>query len=70
MIDENDLIDNKPTPEQLQEMLLAAFKENNEEKCLELLKEDVNPIKEDKEGWSPLLWASFHGNEKLVKILL
>jgi len=51
-------------------MLLLAFKENNEEKCLELLKEDINPTKEDKEGWSPLMWASFHGNEKLVKILL
>jgi ankyrin repeat protein len=35
-----------------------------------MLKEDVNPTKEDKDGWSPLMWAAFHGNERLVKLLL
>jgi ankyrin repeat protein len=34
------------------------------------LNKDSNPCKEDKDGWSPLQWAAFHGNEKMVKMLL
>lgn len=58
------------SPEECQNRLAQAFKDNDVETCLEYLKLDVNPLKEDKEGWSPLQWAAFHGNEQLVKILL
>lgn len=51
-------------------MLGKAFKENNTEECIELMAKEVNVLKEDKEGWTPLMWACFHGNEKLVKILI
>lgn len=44
-------------------MLNKAFKDDNTEECLDLLSKDVNPLKEDKEGWTPLMWAAFHGNE-------
>lgn len=52
-------------------MLQEAFKNNDTEKCLEYLKvEGINVHKEDKDGWTLLGWASFHGNDRLVKVLL
>lgn len=70
MIDLDENAEPEMTPEEIQAKLNQAFKENDEPTCLEYLNKDANPLKEDKDGWTPLQWAAFHGNEKLVKILL
>ncbi len=51
-------------------MLHEAFKNNETDWAIELLQQEVNALKEDKDGWTPLSWAAFYGNEKLVKVLL
>jgi ankyrin repeat protein len=67
-----DLEDEPPeiTTEEYQEMLHKAFRDNNTEEALELLEKDLNMNMEDKDGWTPLAWAAFYGNEVLVKKLL
>ncbi len=60
----------EPTPEEYQLMMHKAFQDNDTDEALRILGKDVNVNEADKDGWVPLAWASFHGNEKLVKQLL
>ena len=50
------------TPEQLDEGLLKACKENNYEEAQFYLSKHASPTVE-KDGWNPLLWAANNGNE-------
>ncbi len=57
------------TQEQLDENLLKACKDNNIEDAEFWLSKGSNPCYE-KDNWNPLLWASCHGNETIVRFLL
>jgi ankyrin repeat protein len=60
----------KLTPEQLDEGLLKACKENNYDEALFFLQNHASPTCQDKEGWNPLLWAACNGNEQIVRLLI
>lgn len=51
-------------------MMHQAAKDNNTEEMKKCLKQEVNVQLKDSEGWTPLAWAAFYGNEELVRILL
>ena len=50
------------SPEQLNEMLLKACKENNYEDAQLFLSKHAMATYENN-GWNPLLWAASNGNE-------
>lgn len=51
-VDEN--AEPEMSPEEIQSRLNQAFKDNDEATCIEYLNKDSNPLKEDKDGWTPL----------------
>ena len=55
--------------EQLDDNLLKSCKDNNHEDAAMWLSKHASPTVE-KEGWNPLLWASSHGNEVLLRLLI
>jgi hypothetical protein len=55
--------------EQLDDNLLKSCKDNNNEDAAMWLSKHASPTVE-KEGWNPLLWASSHGNEVLLRLLI
>jgi hypothetical protein len=54
----------------LNEKLLRAVKQNQAEDVRELLNRNANPIIEDKDGWTPLIWAAVKGHEEIIRILI
>lgn len=57
-------------PEQLKIDLLAACRENNQERVVELLAERNCDVVFEHDGWSPILWAACNGNEDIVRKLI
>lgn len=58
-------------PEEANQNLLQACKDNDEETALEYLQgKEINASYEDEEKWTPLSWVCCNGNEKLAKILI
>ena len=57
-------------PEQLRTDLLAACRENNQERVIELLGEKNCDVVFEHDGWSPILWAACNGNEDIVRLLI
>ena len=57
-------------PEQLRTDLLAACRENNQERVVELLAEKNCDVVFEHDGWSPILWAACNGNEDIVRQLI
>jgi ankyrin repeat protein len=55
--------------EEKNERLLKACKENNFEEAEYFIQLQAVPTFE-KEGWTPLLWASMNGNEQIVRLLI
>ena len=56
-------------PEKATEKLILACKENNLEEVKFALSKNAIPT-EEKDGWSPLLWAACNGNEDIVRELI
>ncbi len=57
------------SPEQLDDGLFKACKENNYDDAAFFLSKHANPTVE-KDGWNPLLWAANNGNEEIVRLLI
>jgi ankyrin repeat protein len=57
------------SPEQLDDGLFKACKENNYEEAALFLSKHASPTVE-KDGWNPLLWAANNGNESIVRLLI
>ena len=75
MIDDNDDGDEEEVEDEMDEqtkneMLLKACKENNHEEVEYYLSIHASPTCQDKDGWTPLLWAACNGNEQIVRILI
>jgi len=68
--EEGEEEEEKLTPEQLDEGLLKACKQNNYEEALFYLQNHASPTCTDKEGWNPLLWGACNGNEQIVRLLI
>ena len=58
------------SPEQLNEGLLKAARENDMEEVKNFLVKQANALFEDKEKWTPLMWAAANGNEEMVRLLI
>ncbi|CAD7945206.1 unnamed protein product [Amoebophrya sp. A120] len=54
----------------LNPLLLEASRKNVTSEILSLIEEMADPCVEDSNQWSPLMWASNHGNEPVVRSLL
>jgi ankyrin repeat protein len=54
----------------LDERLLRAATQGDKKKVAELIKRGAHVDVIDEDGWTPLLWASAHGNEGAVEALL
>jgi ankyrin repeat protein len=50
------------SPEKATEKLILACKENNIDDVIFALQKNAIPT-EEREGWTPLLWAACNGNE-------
>ena len=55
--------------EEKNERLIKACKENNFEEAAYFISIQAVPTCE-KDGWTPLLWASINGNEEIVRLLI
>ena len=56
-------------PEKATEKLIKACKVNNLEEVRFAVSKNAIPT-EEKDGWSPLLWAACNGNEDIVRELI
>lgn len=50
--------------------MLSAVVQNNGALAIDLIGQMADPLAEDARQWSPLLWASNHGNEELTRFLI
>ena len=57
-------------PEQMKIDLLAACRENNQEKVTEMLDDKKCEVVFENDGWSPILWAACNGNEDICRLLI
>ena len=49
--------------------LIQAVKDGNLELAQEMLSKQAK-VNAEKDGWTPLLWASSNGNEAMVRLLI
>jgi ankyrin repeat protein len=63
-------IDKAALAEQLAPLLHSANKHNDTDRVLELLEQSADPLAEDAKAWTPLIWASCHGNMQLTRKLI
>ena len=68
---ENEGDEEEMDPVVASENLLKAVKEDDEETAMEYLEnKQINALYESSDKWSPLLWAWWNGNERIVRKLL
>ncbi|CAD7950846.1 unnamed protein product [Amoebophrya sp. A25] len=54
----------------LNPILLEACRCNHTSNIISLIEEMADPMVEDENQWSPIIWASSHGNEEVLRRLL
>lgn len=63
-------VDKEALALELAPFLFAANKNNDIDKVFELLEKSADPLAEDAKAWTPLIWASCHGNLQLTRKLI
>ena len=57
------------TQQEKDDTLMAAVKSGDTELASEMLQKQAK-VSYEKDGWTPLLWASCNGNEEMVRLLI